>query len=251
MFEQTFVNTHAQTRRPWTVALSLGLQTALIAIILVVPMLHPEMLHPEVLHPKLDVPIWIPLQRLKPQPPPEVRQIQRALSSQPRPVFDQVFHAPARIPRAIDMSADAPELENLMMVGTAAQTGGSSIIPSLGNTLPDRPEPPSPPIRKTNPEPPKGPLHVSTGVQSAKLMFGPRPPYPPLAKTARVQGTVRIQAIIAADGTIKNLQVISGPPLLVKAAIDAVSQWRYQPTLLNGYPVEVITGIDVNFTLSQ
>jgi protein TonB len=88
-------------------------------------------------------------------------------------------------------------------------------------------------------------------VQAAKLIFGPKPPYPPLAKAARVQGTVRIQAIIAPDGNIGSLQVIGGPPLLVLAAKDAVSRWRYRPTLLSGKAVEVITEIDVNFTLSQ
>ena len=77
------------------------------------------------------------------------------------------------------------------------------------------------------------------------------PTYPPLAKQARIQGTVRFTAIIGKDGTIQNLQLVSGHPLLVPAAQDAVKQWVYKPTLLNGEPVEVITQIDVNFTLSQ
>ena len=77
------------------------------------------------------------------------------------------------------------------------------------------------------------------------------PAYPPLAKQARIQGTVSFTAIIGTDGTIQNLQLVSGHPLLVPAAQAAVSQWVYRPTLLNGEPVEVITQIDVNFTLSQ
>jgi protein TonB len=88
-------------------------------------------------------------------------------------------------------------------------------------------------------------------VQAAKLVYGPKPVYPPLAKAARVQGTVRIQAIISADGSIHSLQVMSGPPLLINAARDAVSQWRYQATLLNGKAVEVATEIDVIFTLAN
>jgi len=75
--------------------------------------------------------------------------------------------------------------------------------------------------------------------------------YPPLAKAARVQGTVKFEAVIGKDGSIQNLHMISGPPLLVQAAMQAVQQWKYRPTLLNGEPVEVITTIDVNFTLSQ
>ena len=77
------------------------------------------------------------------------------------------------------------------------------------------------------------------------------PPYPPLAKQARIQGAVRFTAIIGKDGTIQNLNLISGHPLLVAAAQEAVKQWVYKPTLLNSEPVEVITQIDVNFTLSQ
>ena len=78
-----------------------------------------------------------------------------------------------------------------------------------------------------------------------------QPLYPALAKQARIQGTVRLQAVIAKDGSVVELQVISGHPLLVQAALDAVRQWRYRPTLLNGEPVEVVTTIDVVFTLSS
>ena len=77
------------------------------------------------------------------------------------------------------------------------------------------------------------------------------PQYPALAKSARIQGTVRFTAIIGKDGTIQNLQLVSGHPMLVASATEAVKQWVYRPTLLNGEPVEVITQIDVNFTLSQ
>jgi protein TonB len=83
------------------------------------------------------------------------------------------------------------------------------------------------------------------------LIFQPRPVYPPLAKQARIQGTVRFTAIIGRDGTIQNLTVVSGHPLLLAAAQSAVVQWKYKPTLLNGEPVEVVTQIDVNFTLNQ
>jgi protein TonB len=92
---------------------------------------------------------------------------------------------------------------------------------------------------------------VGGQVQAANLIKQVKPQYPPLAKAARVQGTVKFQAVIAKDGTIQNLQLLGGPPLLVQAAMQAVQQWQYKPTLLNGEPVEVITTIDVNFTLSQ
>jgi len=85
----------------------------------------------------------------------------------------------------------------------------------------------------------------------AKLVRKVIPEYPPLAKTARVSGVVHLLGVIAKDGTIQNLQVIGGHPLLARAALEAVRQWIYQPTLLNGQPVEVIAPIDVNFTLGQ
>lgn len=94
-------------------------------------------------------------------------------------------------------------------------------------------------------------LHIGGNVQAAKLINQPKPAYPPEAKEARIQGVVKLNASIGADGKIEDLSVISGHPLLVPAALDAVRQWVYQPTLLNGQPVPVATEIDVNFTLSQ
>jgi protein TonB len=108
--------------------------------------------------------------------------------------------------------------------------------------------PPHPPIVA---DAPRGPIRVSIGVLTAKLVRKVIPEYPPLAKTARVSGVVHLLGVIAKDGTIQNLQVIGGHPLLTRAALEAVRQWIYQPTLLNGQPVEVIAPIDVNFTLGQ
>jgi len=123
---------------------------------------------------------------------------------------------------------------------------------STGPFMRQPPFPPPAPLTKViTPPAPVAPIRIATGVQAAKLMFGPKPAYPPLARAARVQGVVKLQAVIARDGLIKNLQVVSGPALLVTAALAAVQQWRYQPTLLNAEAVEVATEIDVNFTLSQ
>lgn len=94
-------------------------------------------------------------------------------------------------------------------------------------------------------------IRVGGNVQQTMLVSQPHPTYPPEAKAARIQGVVELQAIIGTDGTVKNLSVIQGHPLLAQAALDAVKQWVYKPTLLNGDPVEVQTIIDVNFTLSQ
>jgi protein TonB len=78
-----------------------------------------------------------------------------------------------------------------------------------------------------------------------------QPQYPPLARQTRISGTVRLHAIIGKNGAVEQLEVMSGHPLLVQAALDAVKQWRYQATTLNGEPVEVDTTIDVIFSLNQ
>jgi len=103
------------------------------------------------------------------------------------------------------------------------------------------------------PPPPDGGQRVRVGgnVQAANLIHKVTPLYPPLAKQARIQGVVRFDVIIAADGSVKHVQLISGHPLMVQNAMDAVQQWLYKPTLLNGSPVEVVTTVDVNFTLSE
>jgi TonB family protein len=94
-------------------------------------------------------------------------------------------------------------------------------------------------------------IRVGGNVQQMNLISQVRPAYPPEAKAARVQGMVRFEATIGPDGHIQNLSLVSGPPLLVNSAMEAVQQWVYKPTLLNGQPVAVITQVDVNYTLSQ
>jgi TonB family protein len=108
---------------------------------------------------------------------------------------------------------------------------------------------------QTAPAPPAPPrslqkIQVGGNVQSTKLILQPRPVYPPLAKQARIQGVVKLHALIAVDGTIADLSVIGGHPLLVPSALEAVRQWVYSPTYLNGNPTEVETEIDVNYTLA-
>src|ERR1035437_3348294 len=103
------------------------------------------------------------------------------------------------------------------------------------------------------PPPPDGTKRIKIGgnIQQRKLVSQPKPVYPPLAKQARIQGVVQLSALIGKEGNVINLAVISGHPLLVPSALEAVQQWVYQTTLLNGEPVEVLTQIDVNYTLSD
>jgi TonB family protein len=101
------------------------------------------------------------------------------------------------------------------------------------------------------PQLPAGAITAGSSLTPPALIRKVQPVYPPLAKQARIQGAVIMNAILAKDGTVQNVTVVSGHPLLVQAALDAVKQWVYQPTLLNGQPVEISTQISLNFTLAD
>jgi len=162
--------------------------------------------------------------------------------------------APTVIPKSIAPIRDEPEAPSGAVGVVGGVPGG---IPGgsmggvlggiIGGVLSSALPPPPPPPKAATPRR----IRVGGQVEQAKLIFNPKPEYPPLAKMARIQGTVRLEAIISKDGTIQDLKVLSGHPLLVKAALDAVQRWRYQPTLLNSEPVEVVTEIDCNFTLQE
>ncbi len=94
-------------------------------------------------------------------------------------------------------------------------------------------------------------IKVGGNVQSANLVNKVTPVYPPAAKAAGIQGPVMMNVIIAKEGNIREIRVTSGDPMLTQAAIDAVKQWTYRPTMLNGNPVEVETTVQVNFALNQ
>ena len=107
------------------------------------------------------------------------------------------------------------------------------------------------PIQVQSPAAPKHPLSVSAGVMAALLVHRVQPEYPRIAQVMRLSGIVELQARIGTDGTVQELEVVSGNPILARAAIEAVQQWRYQPTQLDGQPVEVETHITVTFTMEE
>jgi protein TonB len=138
--------------------------------------------------------------------------------------------------------------------GASEMAGGVNGIPNWVSQVAPPPAAP-PPTKRTEPaaaiEQPSKQIRVSAGVQAARLIHKVIPQYPALARQARVSGVVELVGIVGVDGVIRQLRVISGHPLLVQAAVEAVRQWRYQPTLLNNEPVEVVAPIQVTFTLSQ
>ena len=175
--------------------------------------------------------------------------MQRASDAPSR--LQKIFIAPSRIPDRIDTTADnipaAPP--SAPQIGVPFSTGSNAGVGLFDHVA--KADGPPPPPATHKPERPAGPILVSTGVQAAKLTRQVVPAYPALARTARISGTVHLQGVIGKDGAIKNLQLISGHPLLAQAALEAVRQWIYKPTLLNGEAVEVIAPIEVIFTLNR
>jgi protein TonB len=163
--------------------------------------------------------------------------------------------APKEIPKTIAVirEEDLPPMSSSGGVvggvpgGVPGGTAGGVIGGIIGGIPSAAPPPAVKEVKAVTPQR----VRVGGNVQQANLIKKVTPTYPPLAKQARISGQVRFTAIIGKDGTIQNLQLVSGHPLLVAAAQEAVKQWIYKPTLLNNEPVEVITQIDVNFSLSQ
>jgi TonB family protein len=146
----------------------------------------------------------------------------------------------------VSVSVPEAQIEQMMQASHAKEPTSS------GADAPVRARPPG---RAPEPTPFSGVVpqrvRIAGNVQKAKLLQHGEPVYPPLAMQARISGVVRLHAVIGKDGTVQNLTVSSGHPLLVPSALEAVKQWVYAPTLLNGQAVEVVTQIEVEFTLSQ
>lgn len=173
----------------------------------------------------------------------------------PRTFIAPRLAAPQTIPQHAIVIADAEPLQDAPGAGVIGGVPGGVPGGSLNGLLGALPLPPAPvtapkPVVATPPAPTEpAQIRVGGDVEAARLTHEVLPAYPKLAKSARIEGTVRFSATIAADGTVKDLTVLSGQPLLIGAAEDAVKQWIYRPTYLNGRPVEIITEINVNFKL--
>jgi len=255
MFEQTFVGT-GQTKKPVTVLMAFGIQIVMIVVLIVIPLLWFEVLPAAQLTSFLVAPPPPP----PPPPPPAAAPPVKVVKVIPRQFDAGKLMAPKQVPKEVATIKEEelpPPSSGVAGVvggvpgGVAGGAPGGVLGGIIGSVPSAAPPPPPPPPKKEEKAAAPQRIKVGGNVQSARLVRQPRPVYPPLAKQARISGVVKLGAIISKDGTIQHLEVISGHPLLVPAALEAVKQWVYQPTLLNGEPVEVQTQIDVNFTLSQ
>jgi protein TonB len=155
--------------------------------------------------------------------------------------------APKVIPKDVKIikEEEQPDMSAGMSGGVPGGVAGGSMGGVIGGVIGGVGAAPPPP------RPAQSRIRQGGNVQAAKLMNKVTPVYPPLARQTRISGTVRLHAIIGKDGSVQQLEVLSGHPLLQQAALQAVQQWKYQPTLLNGEAVEVDTTIDVIFSLNQ
>jgi protein TonB len=255
MFEQTFVAT-GKTNTLSTVIISTLAQLLLIGVAVILPMWYFDVLPTAQLTSMLVAPPPPP----PPPPPPAPAAIVKPVKVIPRQFDAGKLMTPKVIPK--DIAQIKEEEMPPPSSGVAGVVGGvpggvaggtpGGVLGGIIGSVPSAAPPPPPPPKKVE-EKPVTPQRIRVGgnVQQAMLVSQPHPIYPPLAKQARISGTVTLNAVIGKDGHIANLTVAKGHPLLIQAALDAVKNWVYKPTLLNGEPVEVATTIDVNFTLSQ
>lgn len=200
-----------------------------------------------------------------PPPPPPGPSVTKLVDPpggrqpKPAPAKDDIFLAPPEIPNVIvrifDRTGESNSNSNVNGIPGGVPGGSPVCIGcltgpgfSIPAAAPPPPPPPPPPPVPPPPPPPPPPTRIGGDVAQANLINQVKPEYPTLAKVARVQDYVMLQATISKEGTIEDLRVLHGHPLLNDAAITAVRQWRYKPQTLNGQAIEVITTITVNFS---
>jgi periplasmic protein TonB len=236
LLDSTWAN---RSHRGWTALISLAVQALGVGVLLLLPFIYTQGL------PELRLMRALPASPAPPPGPPPSAAHQR--SSPPISASNMIGErllSPDRIPSVIARVSEPNALPPLNPAGGTWIPGGigegsGSVLNSIANVT-HAVVPPPPAIHK---------LRVSR-MMEGNLIHKVQPDYPPVARAARIQGPVVLRAIIGKDGGIANLRVLSGHPVLVKAAMDAVSQWRYRPYSLNGEPVEVETQITVNFVLA-
>src|SRR6202167_3324582 len=244
MFEDSLIESGGRltTKRGMTTTLSFVFQIVLVGILVLIPLLFTEAL------PKTQLMTFLVAPPPPPPPPPPPAAVIKIVKQVQTDIVNGQLRTPTKIPEKVQMikedEAPPPVMSASGVVGgvpggiPGGQMGG--VIGGMISSTPVAVPKVATPQR----------VRVSQGVTQGLLIRKIQPNYPPLARQARIQGSVLLQAEISKDGSIENLHVISGHPMLAPAAIEAVKQWKYKPYILNGEPVEVETQITVNFTLS-
>ncbi len=237
MFEDSILQSKNKQGRSMMV--SFLLQIFVVAVLILIPLIYTEAL------PKGSLTTLLVAPPPPPPPPPPPAAVPVKVIHVVSEIQNNQLRMPTKIPQKIQMvkedtaPAEAPDSGVIGGVGGAGGAVGGIIGGIISST-------PMATVRAAAPQR----VRVSSGVAQGQLLSKTQPAYPPLARQARIQGSVLLSAIIGKDGTIQNLKVLSGHPMLTQSALDAVKQWRYKPYLLNGEPVEVETQVQVNFTLA-
>jgi protein TonB len=232
-------------RQTWATALSFTFQCLLVGILILIPLYFTQEL------PKSQLLTFLVAPPPPPPPPPPTAQAARVMKQvETEMLSNGGLRTPTKIPTKVAMIKEEeapPAMAGAGVVGgvpggiPGGQLGGViggivnatsnlNVVPKLQAVMPQR-------------------VRISQGVTSGLLIHKVEPVYPVLAKSARIQGDVVLKAVIDKEGNIQDLQLVSGHPMLVPAAIVAVKEWHYRPYLLNGQPVEVETTVTVIFTL--
>jgi len=243
MFEDSLLESggRLKTKRGRTTTFAILLEIVLIGFMVLLPLIFTEAL------PKQQLMTFLVAPPPPPPPPPPAAAPVKIVKQIQTDIVNGALRTPTKIPQKIQMIKEdeaPPSMASAGVVGgvpggiPGGQMGGviGGIISSTPVAVPKVATPQR--------------VRVSQGVSSGLLIRKVQPNYPPLARQARIAGTVVLHAVISKDGSIENLTLVSGHPMLAPAAIDAVKQWKYKPYLLNGEPVEVDTEVQVNFTLS-
>jgi len=244
MFEDSLIESggRLKTKRGATTLVSFILQVGLVGLLVLVPLIFTEAL------PKQQLMTFLVAPPPPPPPPPPAAPMPKVVKVVQTDIVNGQLRTPTKIPEKVQMikeeEAPPPVMSASGVVGgvpggvPGGQMGGviGGIISSTPMAVPKVATPQR--------------VRVSQGVSQGLVIRKVQPTYPPLARQARIQGQVMLQALISKDGSIENLRLISGHPMLAPAALEAVKQWKYKPYMLNGEPVEVETTVQVNFTLA-
>ncbi len=245
MFEDSLLESGGRIkskRQKWTTALSFILQMMLLGVMILIPLIYTDALPRQQLMTFLVAPPPPP----PPPPPPAATAPVKVIKVQ-SDIVNGELRTPTKIPQKVAIIKEDEPPPSTAVAGVVGGVPGGVPGGQMGGVIGGIIS--STPVAVPKVATPQR-VRVSAGVTEGLLIHKVQPTYPPLARSARSQGQVVLQAVIGKDGTIQGLHAVSGHPMLTPAAIEAVKQWRYKPYFLNGEPVEVDTQITVNFTLA-
>src|SRR6185369_9273455 len=235
MFEDSLIESgnKLKTKRGLTTFLSFGLQIALVGVLVLIPLLFTEALPKTQLMTFLVAPPPPP-----PPPPPPAATPIKVVKQVQTDIINGQLRTPTKIPEKVQMIKEDEAPPPMMSAGVVGGVPGGVPGGQMGGVIGGIIS--SSPVAVPKVATPQR-VRVSQGVTQGLLLRQVKPNYPQLARTARIQGAVLLQAEISKSGDIQNLRVISGHPMLIQSALEAVKQWKYKPYYLNGEPVEVET----------